>query len=312
MSLRDHRKTLGVSNDATTDEIKSAYRRLAKQYHPDTNNGDPETARKFREITEAYKALNDSASVKSPGKTSSRTQEEDLGDFANSEMFSHIFDVMFKRGFGVDAYAGMDPGFFSSKSGSSKASGSRSGAPSQGADKELEVSVTLEEAFNGVDKVIDTGTGDKIKVKVPAGVLHGAKIRVRGHGVKGSNGGATGDLYLVLSVLEHDRFQIDSQNLRIRFDVPFTLAAVGGTIEYIHLDGQKRAIDVQPFRKGETTLVAKGRGWPERPNHPAGHLLIDLKAILPDALTDRQRKLLEEFHDSEPSYRSETLAKVVR
>lgn len=315
MSLRDHRKTLGVSQDATADEIKAAYRKLAKQYHPDTNSGDPDAARKFREVTEAYKALNDNASGKSGGTGGSSggsAFDDDLGDFANSEIFNHIFDVMFKRGYGADPYAGIDPGFFTRKQGTSKSAENRSGAPVRGEDREREVEVTLEEAFSGADKVVDTDSGEKIRVKVPAGVLHGAKVRVRGHGGKGRDGGADGDLFLVLTVLEHERFQLDGQNLRIRFDVPFTLAAIGGTIEYVHLDGQKHAIDVQPFRKGETTLVAKGRGWPERPNSPAGHLLIDLKAVLPETLSERQRKLLEEFEDTNPSYRSDLLAKVAR
>ncbi|MCV9964511.1 DnaJ domain-containing protein [Pararhizobium sp. BT-229] len=314
MSLRDHRKTLGVSQDATPDEIKSAYRKLAKQYHPDTNSGDPEAARKFREVTEAYKSLNDNASSKSGGMSGGSAFDDDLGDFANSEIFNHIFDVMFKRGYGAaDDFSGMDPGFFSRRQGpSSQGGGKRSGAPVRGDDREREVEVTLEEAFSGADKVIETDSGDKIRVKVPSGVLHGAKVRVRGHGGKGRDGGADGDLFLVLTVLEHERFQLDGQNLRTRFDVPFTLAAIGGTIEYVHLDGQKHAIDVQPFRKGETTLVAKGRGWPERPNSPAGHLLIDLKAVLPETLSERQRKLLEEFEDTAPSYRSDLLAKVAR
>ena len=309
MPIRDHRKTLGVSESATPDEIKSAYRKLAKKYHPDTNSDDPEAARKFREVTEAYQALKDGATGRSP---SGSAFDDDFSDFANSEIFNTIFDVMLKRGFGGDAYAGMDPGFFSRRSGASTKSGARGGAPVRGDDREREVSVTLEEAFTGTEKVVDTETGDKIRVKVPAGVLHGAKVRVRGHGGKGRDGGADGDLFLVLSVLDHDRFQLDGQNLRTRFDVPFTLAAGGGTIEYIHLDGQKHAIDVPPFRKGETTLVAKGMGWPERPNSATGHLLIDLKAVLPDALTEKQRKLLAEFEATAPSYRSDHLAKVAR
>lgn len=313
MPIRDHRKTLGVSANATPDEIKSAYRKLAKKYHPDTNSDDPDAARKFREVTEAYQALKDNTSDNSGNSSFGSAFDDDLGDFANSEIFNTIFDVMFKRGYGADAYTtGMDPGFFSRRAGASSTKGSqRSGAPVRGEDREREVQVTLEEAFMGADKVLDTESGEKIRVKVPAGVLHGAKVRVRGYGGKGRDGGADGDLFLVLSVLDHDRFQLDGQNLRVRFDVPFTLAAIGGTIEYVHLDGQKHAIDVQPFRKGETTLVAKGRGWPERPNSPVGHLLIDLKAILPENLTDRQKRLLEDFGETSPSYRSDQLARVV-
>jgi DnaJ-class molecular chaperone len=310
MTLRDHRKTLGVSDNATQDEIKAAYRTLAKKYHPDTNSSDPEAERKFREVTEAYEALKDKPSGKSGAAS------DDLGDFANSDMFNSIFEAMFNKTYGNRgrAYAGMDPGFFSDKAGSqsSARAGKSSGAPLKGDDQELEVEISLDDAYTGTDKVVETETGEKIRVKVPAGVVNGAKVRVRGRGGKGRDGGADGDLFLVLSVKEHARFQLDGTNLRIRLDVPFTLAAIGGMIEFVHLDGQKNAIEVQPFRKGETTLVAKGKGWPERPTAQAGHLLIDLKAILPDTLTDRQRKLLEEFESSGPSYRSEQLAKLVK
>jgi DnaJ-class molecular chaperone len=313
MSIQDHRKTLGVSGNSTPDEIKAAYRKLAKLHHPDNNSNDPEAARKFREVTDAYKALKVSADgPSSTGRTSDDFADFDnFDDLANSEIFNTIFDVMLKRGYGSGAYAGIDPGFFTNRAGPSEKAGSRGGAPVRGDDIEREVSVTLDEAFNGADKVVDTGVGDKIRVKVPAGVLHGAKVRVRGHGSKGRDGGDDGDLFLVLSVLDNDRFQLDGQNLRTRFDVPFTLAAAGGTIEYTHLDGRKHAIDVPPFRKGETTLVAKGMGWPERQNNAAGHLLIDLKAILPDTLTEKQRKLLVEFSESMPSYRSDLMVKVV-
>ncbi|MDW9481957.1 DnaJ domain-containing protein [Sinorhizobium meliloti] len=314
MPIRDHRKTLGVTEDAGPEDIKAAYRKLAKKYHPDHNADNPEAVRKFREATEAYQALKDTSGAR-PG-TSTFDFDGDLGDFANSEVFSTIFDMMFRKAAGAGYAAGMDPGFGSAfnarRSRAGPASGNEgSGAPVRGRDMEREVEVTLEEAFTGANKVVDTDSGEKIRVKIPPGVLHGAKVRVRGHGGKGTDGGADGDLFLVLSVLDHDRFQLDGQNLRIRFDVPFTLAAIGGTIEYVHLDGQKHAIDVQPFRKGETTLVAKGRGWPERPNSPAGHLLIDLKAILPENLTDRQRRLLEDFGETSPSYRSDRLARVV-
>lgn len=309
MPITNHWETLGVTKSATQDEIKSAYRKLAKKYHPDTNSDDPDAARKFRKVTEAYQVLKDGAAAGQ--STSGSGFDDDFDDFADSEIFDAILDVMFKRGFGGDSYAGMDPGFFSRRAGGSSKSGTRGGAPVRGDDREREVSVTLEEAFTGAEKVVDTETGEKIRVKVPSGVLHGAKVRVRGHGGKGRDGGADGDLFLVLSVLDHDRFQLDGQNLRIRFDVPFTLAAGGGTIEYTHLDGRKHAIDVPPFRKGETTLVAKGMGWPERPNNAVGHLLIDLKAVLPDTLTERQRKLLAEFAETTPTYRSDLMAKVV-
>ncbi|MBY3155402.1 J domain-containing protein [Rhizobium laguerreae] len=313
MTLRDHRKTLGVSDNATPEEIKKAYRNLAKKYHPDANSSDPESAWKFREAAEAYEALKDRAKGKPDNSPFGSAFDDDLGDFANSDIFNSIFDAMFNRAYagrGKTYAGGIDPGFFTGQQPSSERKSS--GAPVKGDDRELDVEISLDEAFTGAERIVETESGEKIRVKVPAGVLHGAKVRVRGRGGKGRDGGADGDLLLVLSLADHGRFQLDGQNLRIRLDVPFTLAAIGGTIEFVHLDGQRHAIEVQPFRKGETTLVAKGKGWQERQSTPAGHLLIDLKAILPEKLTDRQRKLLEEFEASGPSYRSDQLAKLVK
>ena len=309
MSERDHRKTLGVSDKATTEEIKAAYRRLAKQYHPDTNSDDPDAERKFKEVNEAYQQLKD----KGVGGRS-RDSDDDFGGFADSDMFNAIFDVMLKRGYGHAGYghqAGMDPGFGDAIKAAAGKTGNGGGAPVKGGDIAMTVEVTLGEAFSGSAKIVEVAGGEKIRIKVPAGVLDGAQLRIKGHGGKGRNGGADGDLMLTLAVQENERFFLDGQNLRTSLDVPFTLAALGGNIEFVHLDGQKHRIEVPAFRKGETTLVAKGSGWPERPNAPVGHLLIDLKAVLPVSLTERQKRLLEEFDEEGPVYRSERLARVV-
>jgi DnaJ-class molecular chaperone len=304
MSLRDHRKTLGVSENATPDEIKAAYRTLAKKYHPDANQSDPEAERKFREATDAYKALKDASSGKPNDSTFGSAFDDDISDFANSEIFNTIFDVMRQRGYGNEDY-----NFFGRQQAwETNKRAKVSGAPIKGEDRDMEVDVGLDEAFTGTEKVIEIAPGERIKVKIPSGVLHGARVRVRGHGSKGRDGGADGDLYLVLSVREHDRFRLDGQNLHVEFEVPFTVAALGGTIEYIHLDGEKHVINLRPFPKGETTLVSKGKGWPERTTASTGHLLIHLKAILPDTLTDRQRRLMEELSETSPSYKSDRMA----
>lgn len=301
----DYRKILGVSEKATTDEIKSAYRKLAKKYHPDTNSSDPEAERKFKEVNEAFQHLKDKGASGAGGIGG------DYGSFSDTDMFNEIFDVILKRGYTNSYPPGMDPGFgaaFRRGEASSKPSG---GIPEKGTDREMTIKVSLEDAFAGIQQVIEIADDEKIRIRIPAGVLDGAQLRIKGHGTKGKYGGADGDLILTLRLLEHPDFILDGRNLKTRIDVPFTLAAAGGKLKYLHLDGSTRMIDLPAFSKGETTLIAKGYGWPSKDGETAGHLIIDVKSILPANLTDRQKKLLEDFAETMPEYRSERLATVI-
>nr|WP_250807027.1 DnaJ C-terminal domain-containing protein [Neorhizobium tomejilense] len=312
MTLRDHRKTLGVSEMADAQEIKAAYKALAKKYHPDTNGGDAEAERKFKEINAAYQALKDAGYVDKSGSSSSAPGKASGGfSFEDSEIFDSIFGMMRERMRSQGHYHGMDPGFGYESRSDGKASESRNRSTKKGADVEDTADITLEQAFTGAHVVMDGKGGDKIRIKIPAGIMDGAQLRVRGHGEAGTGGGENGDLIVTLRLREHERFSLDGRNLRTRLDVPFTLAVSGGSIEFQHLDGKKHIIDVPAFWKGETTLVAKGSGWPAKDPSSVGHLLIDLKAILPVNLSERQRKLLAEFDQTVPEYRSERLASSV-
>jgi DnaJ-class molecular chaperone len=309
MTLRDHRRTLGVSDTADAQEIKAAFKTLAKRYHPDTNGDNPDAEKKFKEINAAYQALKAAGEAgygSRPGASGSGN-----GDFSFDEsgIFDDIFSMMRERMHWQDGYAS-DTGFGFDFDGETftRKGPKRTGTAVRGADVEDTVEITLEQAYTGAHVIIPVRNDERVRVKVPEGVLDGAQLRIRGHGEKGRNGGEDGDLIVTLRVAEHRVFSLDGTNLRIRFDVPFTTAAIGGTIRFEHLDGQKHAVDVPPFHKGETTLVAKGCGWPAKDPSANGHLLIDLKAVIPTNLTDRQRRLLADFEKTAPEYRSDRLA----
>ena len=295
MVAKDHRTVLGVAPDATQEEIKAAYRKLAKLHHPDANGGDPAADAKFREISEAYRHLRDT-------HKHGTTPDEDFDRFRESDVFNAVFDSIFSKVYGN----GYDPrfGFEFKRDG-------ETGGPRRGPDIELAVEITLENAYTGTSVAIPAGEGGTIKVKVPPGVTDGARVRVRGRGGEGTNGGENGDLQLVLKVADHPDFRLDGRNIRASIDVPFTLAATGGTVEFVHIDGSRHSMSVPPMQKGESILVAKGKGWPGKDGEPAGHLIIEVRAAFPERLSEKQRRLLDEIAASSPEYRPGRLAKVI-
>jgi curved DNA-binding protein len=311
MASKDPHDVLGVPRNATEADLKSAFRKLAMRWHPDKNPGDKEAERKFKEINEAYeqarKIAEEDAKRKDAGTATGRFDEHGFGfesggfEF-NDSRFDDLFDMLLNRGargftFDVDGFG------FKARA---------NPKPRRGEDRERTVEVTLEQAYNGGEILVPGEVrGEQLKVRLPAGVVSGSKVRIKGRGGRGGDGEPDGDLYLVLSVQRHARFALEGQNLRTALDVPFTFALTGGRIEFEHLTGRRHVIDVPAFPDGKTSLIAKGDGWPARPGQEAGHLVIDLAAIFPEKLTAKQRKIIADLAASEPRYKSDRLARVV-
>ncbi|MCL6495634.1 MAG: J domain-containing protein, partial [Ignavibacterium sp.] len=274
MEFKDYYKILGVDKNATQEEIKRAYRKLAMKYHPDRNPGDKSAEEKFKEITEANEVLSD------PEK---RKKYDTLG--ANWKQYEHAgqgFDDFFSQFGGAQGGGGRtytfsgDLGdlfgnlggfsdFFESFFGSRgrKQSGFTSQDYSQqsaaGIDLEADLNITLEEAFNGGERIINVD-GKKVKIKINPGTKDGQRLRLRGLGRARKQNGQRGDLYLNIHILQHPFYEIKDSDLYYNLDIDLFTAVLGGK-EYIKtLDGKTISINIPEGTDSGSILRLKNLG----------------------------------------------------
>ena len=353
MSKRDYYEVLGVGRDATAEEIKKAYRKLARQYHPDANQEDPDTDTKFKEINEAYQVLND------PQK---RTQYDrfghmdtgangfgsggfESGDYQGFGDMGDIFDMFFGgRGFG----------------------GTQRRGPQRGADLQYDMEISFEEAAFGVErdiviprtencdecdgsgakkgsqpqtcrdcqgtgqqrqrqqtpfgefmnvktcptcqgrgKIIEdpcpqcSGTGRvrerrKIHVKIPAGVDHGARMRIAGEGEAGEQGAPRGDLYIMIRVKPHSQFQRHDYDVYSEIPISFVQAALGDDLQVDTLDGKVK-LKVPAGTQTGSRFRIRGKGIPHMRSDRRGDHHVRVTVVTPRTLSEKQKEALREF-----------------
>jgi molecular chaperone DnaJ len=345
----DYYRTLGVDRDASKDDLKKAYRKLAMQYHPDRNPGDKDAERRFKEINEAYEVLKDD-------------QKRSAYDRFGHAAFEHggAGDGGFGGGFAGRGFADIFEEMFGDFVGGSRRDGS---GGRRGADLRYELQISLEEAFSGRKSTIQVaagatceecrGTGSRagtapdtcgtcrgagrirsqsgfftvertcptcggsgkvlrdpcrscggagrvqkertLQVAVPAGVEDGTRIRLAGEGEAGLRGGPPGDLYIFVSVAPHRFFRREGADIHFRVPLPLTTAALGGTIEVPTISGERTRISIPPgTQTGETfRLRAKGMSVLRATNR--GDMYVEAFVETPVNLTDKQKKLLQEF-----------------
>jgi curved DNA-binding protein len=323
MEYQDYYATLGVPRTASEKEIRSAYRKLARQYHPDVNPGDTEAEERFKQIAEAYEVLSDEekrrrydelgpqwreyeqweAARQAAGQQAGvddffrgqrpgggygyRTvSEEDLEDlFGNRQPFSDFFESMFGGGI----------------RGGRTAPAAR---PRAGSDLEYPIEVTLAEAYQGSRRTITLrmpdGTERRLEVTLPPGVTDGSRIRLAGQGNSGRAGGPAGDLYLVVSVSPDPRFERDGDNLRTKISVPMSTLILGGRAMVPTPDGRELELTIPAGTQDGRVFRLRGQGMP-RLGDPRrrGDLYAEVHVRLPERLTERQRELMEEFARTE-------------
>jgi molecular chaperone DnaJ len=353
MSATDYYQTLGVSRDADEAALKSAFRKLAMQYHPDRNPGDNTAEQKFKDINEAYDILKD------PQK---RAAYDRFGHAAFTQ--GGMGHRGAGGGFGPDFGASMSDIFddlFGEFMGGGR--GRSSQARFRGSDLRYNLEITLEEAFKGATVDIEVpslatcstckGTGAKpgtgmstcptchghgkvransgfftiertcptcngrgeimdqpctdcggdgrrqqnrkLSVDVPKGIEDGTRIRLANEGEAGLRGGPPGDLYIFVSVKPHDLFQRDGADLYARIPIAMTTAALGGEFEVPSLDGLRARVKVAPGTQAGQRVRLKGKGMPVLRQNQTGDLYVQLEVETPQALSRRQRELLEEF-----------------
>ena len=303
---------LGVSQSASEDEIKAAYRKLARKYHPDSNAGDAAAEAKFKEISEAYSVLSDKDQreeydqIRAMGSGSARFQAPGSGGAGGFEdVFSRIgqsrggsyqqadFDDLFSM-FGQQRGGGFGSGRFGQPTGGFQGFG----GPQRGADVTARTTLDFQTAVKGETITLVGEDGKPFKVKIPAGVSDGQKIRLRGRGRPSPDGGEPGDIVVQVTVRPHPVFTRDGLNLRVTVPVTFTEAALGATIEVPTLGGDPVKLRVAPGTPSGRVLRVKGRGV--QSSKGTGDLLAEVQVAVPAHLDDKAKEALERFHDLEP------------
>lgn len=297
MSERDYYSILGVSRTASADDIKKAYRKLAVKYHPDKNPGDRDAENRFKEINEAYAVLSD------PEK---RAQYDRFGStgfhqrFSQEDIFRN-FDVddLFKdAGFGTQDIFSRIFGGFRTSAGRGR-HGFGFSFPRKGEDYTMEVTVSFMEAYHGTEKTVSyslDGVRKDLKVKIPAGVSTGSKIRIAGKGGPGIDGGPDGDLYLLVTVGLDHQFTREGDDILVEREIPFSDACLGTSLEVPTPDGPKR-IRVPAGIRGDTKIRLRGLGFPHLGKSSRGDLYVRVGVKVPERLTPRQRELVEKLRE---------------
>ena len=349
MAKEDYYKTLGVERNASKDDIKKAFRKLAMKCHPDRNPGDREAERRFKEINEAYEVLQDDQKRSAYDRFGHAAFEQGAGagpgGFGGAG-FADIFEEMF---------------------GEFMTGGRRGGrAAGRGSDLRFDLQIMLEEAFRGKKESVDIpavascdvcggsgsaggavpescstcqGTGrirsqsgfftvertcptcggtaqvikdpcrscggsgrlrkqKSLQVTIPAGVEDGTRIRLAGEGEAGLRGGPAGDLYIFVSVAPHRIFQRDGANIFCRMPIPMTTATLGGAVEVPTIDGQRARITISAGTQTGEQFRLRGKGMSVLRSQARGDMFVEAFVETPVRLSEKQRKLLEEFEAS--------------
>jgi curved DNA-binding protein len=301
MEYQDYYAILGVPKTATEKDIRSAYRKLARQYHPDLNKGNKEAEEKFKKVNEAYEVLSDPEKRKKYDELSSRWNEFETWDHAQQAtggnagapwgQFSHYttsaedLNDLFGNSY---PYSSFFEQFFGYPRG-----------PRRGGDLMQRVTVSLEEAYHGTKLIIEAfgpdGKPRPLEVTIPPGVDTGTTIRLAGQGAPGIEGGPPGDRYLEIEVKPHPRFERRGDDLYTDVAVPLQTMLLGGEVEVPTLTG-KVALKIPPETANGKVFRLRGKGMPRR-GQPTQHgdLYVEVRVELPRNLSERQKELVRQL-----------------
>ncbi len=325
MASKDYYRILGVKREASEQEIKQAYRRLARKHHPDVNPGDKTAEARFKEINEAHEVLSDTEKRKKYDRYGDQWQNADQFDKAGPRGYT---TRDFRQGGGAQTFhfeegdLGDLGDLFGDLFGGARSGASRRRAqPRQTSNVEQPVEVTLEEAYQGTSRILTFaaeqpcpacgGTGriknvacstcrgsgvvmgqKRLEVKVPPGVNNGSRVRIAGKGRPGYDG-ANGDIYLVISVKPHHLFERKDDDLYVEVAVPLTVAVLGGEVQVPSPKG-KLALKIPPETQNGRVFRLAGQGMPHLGNSSRGALMAKVSVVLPTKLSEEEKKLFEQ------------------
>ncbi len=308
MANQDLYQVLGVTSSAVEKDIRQAYRKLARKFHPDLNPNDKSAEKRFKEIQHAYDVLNDkekrakydrfgpdferieAGAASAPGGGAGRQSytwqsgQPGQADFDVGEMFGgNLFGTFFEEGRGS----------------SRRANFRNRMANARGEDVEYPVEVTLEEAHQGATRMVQQQSEDgalrTLEVKIPAGVADGSRVRMAGQGGFGRGTGARGDLFLVVSMRPHPLFERKGDDLHVNVPASLTTAVLGGEVQVPTPKGTRLALKVPAESQNGQRFRLSGQGMPRLGGDGRGDLYAELKVQLPRDLTDRERQLFREL-----------------
>lgn len=337
MQFKDYYQILGVPRDADEKAIKSAYRKKARQLHPDVNKTDALAEEKFKDLNEAYEVLKDPekrSRYNQYGADWERYQQTATsGTTTSSGDFSDWFSGGTGRGTRYEQRTGDGSGFsdffetlFGDTFGRTTTRRRAKPQPQRGQDYEYALEIGLHEAYAGTTRRFDVqlqercetcnGTGlngngvcsvcggdgyvrrtKTLEVKVPAGVRTGSKVRVTGQGAPGVAGGPSGDIYLNITIKPDRRFELDGNNLRTDVDVPLYTAILGGEVRIPTMDGPVELRIPKGTQNGQLFRL-RGKGMPSLNSKERGDLLARMKVQLPTKLSEHEERLFEELRDT--------------
>lgn len=303
---KDFYSALGVSKDASAEDIKKAYRKLARKYHPDKNPGDSAAEERFKEVGEAYQVLSNEEdrkqydAIRAFGAGGARFTAGGGGDAGFEDMFSSMFGGSggsFRRhAQGANASSGGFEDIFNmfggSGGGGSRFSFGSSRRASRGEDLVTSVSIPLRQAASGTVVKITTASGRSVTAKIPAGVTDGQKIRVPGKGGAGVNGGPDGDILVTVNVEKHPVYELKGKDVYVNVPISFSEAALGATVKIPTLDGKTVSVKIPEGSSTDKLLRVRGKGL------KGGDMYARLKVVVPKKLSEDARRAVEEFADA--------------
>lgn len=312
MDYKDYYKVLGVSRDASADDIKKEYRKLAKKFHPDKNPGNVQAEKKFKEVNEAYEALSDPEKRKKydqfgenykqyqggaggGGSADDFFRQYRQGGGGGAQYQGDYGDMFGGAGAGGGGFSDFFQNLFGGAAGGSRqyGGGARSRA-TQGQDYNAQYDLTLEDAYTGVDTVVNIGN-EKLKLKLRPGVRDAQKLRIKGKGAPGIGGGPNGDLYLEVTVKPHPVFERKEDDLYRDMPISVPTAALGGKVTVPLLEGSI-SMNIPAGTNNGRVLRLKGKGMPVYGNEGVhGDLYLTVRLQLPENLTKEELDLYEQL-----------------
>jgi len=292
MDFVDYYKLLGLDKTATSKDIKSAYRKLARKYHPDLNPNDKDAKKKFQEINEANEVLSDPEKRKKYDKYGKDWQHSE--QFEKQNQYQQQYSNSSEKRYSGSSNEADFSDFFESMFGGARGAGRGRQVKYRGEDFTTELQLELTDAFKTQKRTLNVN-GEKIRINIPAGIENGQTIKIAGHGGKGINGGPDGDLYITFSIANHPDFKRSGNDLFTTVDLDLFIAVLGGEITIDTLSGKVK-LKVKAETQNGSKVKLKDKGFPVYKNEGHyGDLYVTYVIKIPTNLSEKQKKLFSQL-----------------